>query len=162
MIDGSVARWLLEHTNLGPCPRRHAHAAVQATASSAPTAAANTGDTSRHVADGATIGSADADESGGDGYCCVGFLTDGGGYTAELIAREQGHAELADWLAARRAALLAAALPASGCALAAARCRPTTVGEVALAGEAAAPQLVLTGPLGKLEPAMAAQPSASA
>eukprot|EP01051_Picozoa_sp_SAG22_P010187 SAG22_NODE_901_length_6600_cov_1.945854_10_plen_270_part_00 len=135
-----LCRWLFEHTLLGPImPGRHSG--------------------------GANVCGVDSgvDNGGGGACCCAGFALDGGGYTADLIAHEQGHLELSEWLTARRTELVATAT--AGCTLAAMAAdaeklkdqradglaaRPKLKDQRA-DGLAARPKLVLTGPLGKLE-----------
>lgn len=68
--------------------------------------------------------------------CGVGFTRDAGGYTAGMIAREQGHAELSEWLDAVAAANYCTACASSSASVAS--CVPVDE------------QLQLVGPLGTL------------
>lgn len=72
--------------------------------------------------------------------CCVGFRRDAGGYTPAMIAREQRHEALAEWLQAQQE-------ESTAC------CCFIKAGGTADAGGGAVDdvQMKLTGPLGKLE-----------
>ena len=120
---GELCRWLVGNTRLGPQPE---------TSTGSLTGYTNQCDDNPAATDGATGIRAEVEE---EELWCLGFIADAGGYTPSMIAREQRHSDLAEWLSAMEVAHAPVGHREERC--------PDSGEEKR--------KLVLTGPLGKLD-----------
>ena len=119
----ALCRWLIGNTALGCCQ-----------------------DTDKHNAEEEPR----ADSTGENFECCIGYRRDAGGYTPAMIAREQGHEALAEWLQSKQDESAGRCVSSQGF-----HCERQTELKVPIPGAVratgTAKKMQLTGPLGKLE-----------